>query len=264
VKSKKAKVKSKKASIGVLAVIPARYGSTRFPGKALADINGKPMIQHVWERSLKSKLIDRLIVATDDKRIFDAVESFGGEAVMTSKKHKSGTDRIGEIVRWRNSESATDGAKYEIIVNIQGDEPLIDHRNIDKAIKPLLTDKKLNVSTLCVRIRNQDEIDNPNVVKVVFDKNGYALYFSRYPIPYNRDRDQRIEYYKHIGLYVYRKNYLLRFIKLKQSRLEKSEKLEQLRILENGEKIRVVVTDVDSINIDTIEDLERIKNYKLI
>jgi 3-deoxy-manno-octulosonate cytidylyltransferase (CMP-KDO synthetase) len=127
-----------------------------------------------------------------------------------------------------------------------------------------LTDKKLNVSTLCVRIRNQDEIDNPNVVKVVFDKNGYALYFSRYPIPYNRDRDQRIEYYKHIGLYVYRKNYLLRFIKLKQSRLEKSEKLEQLRILENGEKIRVVVTDVDSINIDTIEDLERIKNYKLI
>ncbi|MGH2575972.1 MAG: 3-deoxy-manno-octulosonate cytidylyltransferase [Ignavibacteria bacterium] len=216
----------------------------------MININGKPMIHHVWERSLKSKLIDSLIVATDDKRIFDAVKRFGGDAVMTSKNHKSGTDRIGEIAKSRNC---------KIVVNIQGDEPFIDARNIDRAIKPFLSDKKISVSTLCCKIKNKDELNNPNVVKVIFDKNYNALYFSRYAVPYIRSKPDKQVFYKHIGLYAYRKNFLLKFIKLRQTKLEKTEKLEQLRILENGEKIKVVVTNIDSYSIDTKEDLKRLK-----
>ncbi len=234
----------------IIGVIPARYDSTRFPGKPLALINGKPMIQHVWENSSKSKLINELYVATDDKRIYDAVNSFWGNAVMTSKKHKSGSDRIGEVIKSKTC---------DIVVNIQGDEPFINPMNIDKAIMPLLKDKNINVSTLCTRIKQKDEIDNPNVVKAVLDKRGFALYFSRYAIPYNRDNTKNVTYYKHMGLYVYRKKYLLEFIKLKPSKLEEIEKLEQLRILENGERIKVEVTNVDSFTIDTKEDLGKIK-----
>jgi 3-deoxy-manno-octulosonate cytidylyltransferase (CMP-KDO synthetase) len=237
----------------IIGVIPARYGSTRFPGKAVAEINGKPMIQHVWENSSKSKLINELYVATDDKRIFDAVNGFWGRAVMTSKKHNSGSDRIGEVVK---------NIKCDIVVNIQGDEPFINPLNIDKAIKPLTTDKNIQVSTLCTRIKNKNEIDNPNVVKVVTDKNGSALYFSRHTIPYNRDNAKGINYYKHIGLYVYRKDYLMKFVKMNPSKLELTEKLEQLRILENGGKIRVVVTNIDSFTIDTIDDLKKINRFK--
>jgi 3-deoxy-manno-octulosonate cytidylyltransferase (CMP-KDO synthetase) len=232
----------------IIGVIPARFGSTRFPGKALADIGGKPMIQHVWESSSKSKLINELYVATDDKRIFDAVGMFWGKAVMTSPKHKSGSDRIGEVVK---------NIKCDIVVNIQGDEPFINPLNIDKAIKPLIQDSKIMVSTLCTQIKNKEEIDNPNVVKVVTDKNGFALYFSRHSIPYNRDNSKGVSYYKHIGLYVYRKDYLMKFIKMKPSKLELTEKLEQLRILENGERIKVVVTNIDSITVDTPEDLKK-------
>ncbi|MGA2668295.1 MAG: 3-deoxy-manno-octulosonate cytidylyltransferase [Ignavibacteria bacterium] len=234
----------------IIGIIPARYDSTRLPGKPLIKINGKPMIQHVWERSRRSKLIGRLFVATDDRRIYDAVREFGGKAVMTSKKRQSGTDRIGEAAK---------KLKCKIIVNIQGDEPLIDHRNIDRAIKPLLADKKLNVSTLGYEITNSDEIGNPNVVKVVFNKNYEALYFSRYPLPYNRDGSMKVKYYKHIGLYVYRRDYLLKLIRMKQSELEEAEKLEQLRILQNGEKIKVVLTDIDSHSIDTEEDLQELQ-----
>ena len=237
----------------IIGVIPARYGSTRFPGKALADIGGKPMIQRVWESSSKSKLINELYVATDDKRIFDAVGRFWGNAVMTSPKHKSGSDRIGEVVK---------NIKCDIVVNIQGDEPFINPLNIDKAIKPLMQDSKIMVSTLCTRIRKKDEIDNPNVVKVVTDKNGFALYFSRHTIPFNRDNAKGVIYYKHIGLYVYRKDYLMRFIKLKPSKLELAEKLEQLRILENGERIKVVLTNIDSVTVDTKEDLSKIRRFK--
>ncbi len=233
----------------IIGVIPARYGSTRFPGKALADIGGKPMIQHVWENSSKSKLINELYVATDDKRIFDAVNKFWGNAVMTSKKHKSGSDRIGEVIKNKNC---------DIVVNIQGDEPFINPMNIDKAIMPLIKDKNINVSTLCTKIKRKDEIDNPNVVKTVLDKKGFALYFSRYAVPFNRDNIKNITYYKHIGLYVYRKKYLLEFIKLKPSKLEEIEKLEQLRILENREKIKVVITNIDSVTVDTASDLKKI------
>jgi 3-deoxy-manno-octulosonate cytidylyltransferase (CMP-KDO synthetase) len=234
----------------IIGVIPARYGSTRFPGKALADIGGKPMIQRVWESASKSKLINELYTATDDKRIFDAVGKFWGKSVITSAKHKSGSDRIGEVVK---------NIKCDIVVNIQGDEPFINPLNIDKAIKPLMQDSKIMVSTLCTKIKNKEEIDNPNVVKVVTDKNGFALYFSRHAVPFNRDNTKGISYYKHIGLYVYRKEYLMKFIKMKPSKLELAEKLEQLRILEDGERIKVVVTNIDSVTVDTKEDLKKLK-----
>lgn len=247
---------SNKKSI-IVGVIPARYGSTRLPGKPLIEIHGKPMIQHVWERSLGSKYIDRLIVATDDKRIFNTVKKFGGEAVMTLRNHKSGTDRIGEAVK---------NIACDIVVNIQGDEPFIDPKNIDRAIEPLLKEKRLNVSTLCFKISDKKEIYDNNIVKVVFDKDYNCLYFSRCPIPYIRDEKSDAEYYKHIGLYVYREKFLMELIKMKQTKMEKAEKLEQLRILENGENIRVVVTKKDSISIDTKGDLEKMlkksrKNY---
>ena len=239
-----------KSKMKIIGVIPARYDSTRFPGKPLVNINGKPMIQHVWESTKKSKLINELYVATDDKRIFDAVTGFGGNAVMTSKKHKSGSDRIGEVLK---------NIECGIVVNIQGDEPFINPLNIDKSIKPLLQNKSIQVSTLCTPIKQEEDIYNPNVVKAVTDKNGFALYFSRFGIPFNRDMANNIIYYKHIGLYVYRKKYLLEFIKLKPSKLEKAEKLEQLRILESGTKIKVVITNVDSVTIDTKEDLKKIR-----
>lgn len=241
----------------IAGIIPARYASTRFPGKPLADINGKPMIQHVYENASKSKLLNEVIVATDDKRVFNTVEEFGGKAVMTSRRNKSGTDRIGEIARWRNSEINI----AEIIVNIQGDEPFINYKNIDKAIEPLIKDKSVNVSTLCYRINSKAEIQNPNIVKVVFNENNFALYFSRSVVPYNRDNSKNIRYFKHIGLYVYRKDYLLKLIKLKPTKLETAEKLEQLRILETGERIKVIETKIDSHSVDTREDLKKIKRH---
>lgn len=235
-----------------LGVIPARYGSTRFPGKALADIKGKPMIQWCYESSLKSKLIDKLIVATDDKRIFDVVKRFGGEAVMTSKKHRSGTDRIAEAAK---------KFKCNIVVNIQGDEPFIDYRIIDKAIGALRKDRTAQVSTAAKKIINKKEITNPNNVKVVFDNKFNALYFSRSMIPFERDGKGNVSYYKHYGLYVYRKDYLMKITKLPESPLEKIEKLEQLRVLENGGKIKIVLTNKDSVSIDTYEDLIKAVNY---
>jgi len=237
----------------VIGVIPARYASTRFPGKPLIIIDGKPMVQHVWGQVKKSKLIDKLIVATDDKRIFNVVKGFGGEVVMTSHKHISGTDRIGEAVK---------KLQCDIVVNIQGDEPFIDPKNIDKAVQPLIEDKSLNVSTLCCKIIDKKEIYSPDVVKVVFDKNGYAIYFSRYGIPFDRDKSGNITYYKHIGLYVYRKSYLEKLIKIKHTKLELAEKLEQLRILESGERIKVIKTKIDSTSIDTKEDLKKIIRRK--
>lgn len=237
----------------IAAVIPARYLSSRLPGKPLMQIKGKPMIQRVYEQSLKSKLINEVIVATDDKRIFNCVKDFGGNAVMTSSKHESGTDRICEAVKKINC---------GIVVNIQGDEPYIDPRNIDNAITPLLKDKKLNVSTLAVRINDIAELLDENKVKVVFDKNNFALYFSRSFIPYDMKHNpiQRWAlseniYYKHIGLYVFRKDYLMKFCKMKKSYLEKMEKLEQLRILENGDRVKVIITKKDSFSIDTKSDL---------
>lgn len=234
----------------VIGVIPARYKSTRLPGKPLLLIGGKPMIQQVFEHSKKSKYIRDVIVATDDRRIFECVKGLGGKVLMTSAKHKSGTDRICEAVKNINA---------DIIVNIQGDEPFIDSKNIDKAIEPLLKDKSINVSTLAIKIKNKNEISDPNKVKVVFDKNYFAMYFSRSVIPLSRDNADA-DYYKHIGLYVYRKSFLMKYKNLKQTSLEKAEKLEQLRILEHGEKIKVVITRKDSLSIDTREDYSMIKS----
>jgi 3-deoxy-manno-octulosonate cytidylyltransferase (CMP-KDO synthetase) len=210
------------------------------------------MIQQVYEHASKSKYLSKVIVATDDKRIFDCVNRFGGNVMMTSQKHKSGTDRICEVIK---------RIKANIVVNIQGDEPFIDCKNIDKAIEPLIRDKEINVSTLAIKIKDTKETSDPNKVKVVFNKDGYALYFSRSVIPFGRDKI-KADYYKHIGLYVYRVSFLKKYMNMKQTKLEKSEKLEQLRILEYGERINVILTDKDSFSIDTKEDYKKYKNYK--
>lgn len=240
----------------VTGIIPARYSSTRLPGKPLILIHGKPMIQRVYEQAQRSKLLDKVIVATDDTRIFDCVKDFGGEVMMTSEKHVSGTDRLAETARM---------IICDIVVNIQGDEPFIDPKNIDIAIEPLLKDRLLNVSTLAFKITDPLDLENENKVKVVLDKNNFALYFSRNYIPFDMEHNpakvwtlkDRV-FYKHIGLYVYRKSFLMRFAKMKKSYLEEVEKLEQLRILENGDKIKVVITKKDSVSVDTMEDIKLI------
>ena len=248
----------------VVAIIPARYASTRLNGKPLLNIAGKPMIQWVYERAKKAKLTNDVIAATDDKRVFDAVRYFGGKAVMTSPEHRTGTDRIAE---------AADGLNVDIIVNVQGDEPLIEPEMIDEAIRPLTNDSEIVVATLKTKIKDEKELNNPNVVKVVTDKNDFALYFSRLPVPYYRDEwkdlkhltvhGSRFTVFKHIGLYVYRKDFLLKFAKMKPTPLEEAEKLEQLRVLENGYKIKVVETEHDSIGVDTEEDLEKVRKIVL-
>lgn len=232
----------------IIGIIPARYGSTRLHAKPLANINGKPMVQHVFENASRSKLLSMIIVATDDKRIFETVMGFGGNAIMTSKSHKSGTDRVGEAAR---------KMKCEIAVNIQGDEPYVHPANIDRAIEPLLKDKAINVSTLCCRISDKKDISNPNIVKVVLDNDNFALYFSRSVIPHNRDGGN-VTYYKHLGLYVYRNSYLQKLVRLKPVKIEMAEKLEQLRVLVNGERIKVIETKIDSHSVDTKEDLKKI------
>jgi len=240
----------------IVGIIPARYSSSRLPGKPLLLIKGKPMIQNVYEQSEKSKFINKVIVATDDKRIFNCVKNFGGEVVMTSTKHQTGTDRIYEAIK---------NIKCDIVVNIQGDEPYIDPKNIDNAIKPLIAVKSINVSTLAIRIKDITDLLDENKVKVVLDKNNFALYFSRSFIPYDMKHNplqkwalKDNKYYKHIGLYVYRKEYLIKFNKTKKSYLENMEKLEQLRILENGDKIKVVITKKDSFSVDTKSDWDLI------
>lgn len=229
----------------VLGVVPARYQSSRFPGKALAALAGKPLLQHVWERASEARTLDQVLVATDDARIFDCARSFGADAVMTRADHPSGTDRVAE---------AAARTTAEVIVNIQGDEPLIDPAAIDAAASCLLDDPLLPMATLCKRIENPLEITNPNVVKVVMGLDGNAIYFSRNPIPY--DRAGGAVYRKHIGLYVYRRGFLLGYSSLPVGPLEKVECLEQMRALENGWRIRVVETTYESLGVDTPEDLE--------
>jgi 3-deoxy-manno-octulosonate cytidylyltransferase (CMP-KDO synthetase) len=240
----------------ITAVIPARYASTRFPGKALAEIDGRPMIQHVYERTAQSRLVTRTIVATDDRRIADAVHQIGGEAIMTSVSHETGTDRLAEVAA---------GLDAGIIVNVQGDEPLIDPAMIDLAIQPFLEEPGLRMGTLKTRIKCLHDFLSPNVVKVVTDSLGNALYFSRSPLPFFRDRwkdlkdesfcSGKLLCYKHVGLYVYRRDFLLSYASMPPTFLEISEKLEQLRALENGVPIRVVETEFESIGVDTPDDL---------
>lgn len=236
----------------VIGVIPARYQSTRFPGKVLAEISGKPMIQRVYEQTIKSKLIDSVLVAVDDQRIYNCVKGFGGKVVMTASHHQSGTDRIAEAVE------KTDA---DIVVNIQGDQPIIDPLMIDEAVQPLLDDPTLEMSTLKIKIPKEDYHD-PGIVKVVTDEHGFALYFSRSLIPYPAN-DLPFEVYEHVGLYVYQKDFLLKISRTPQSYLEKIEKLEQLRVLENGYKIFVVETNskrVAGMSVDTPEDLAKLVN----
>ncbi len=242
----------------ITAVIPARYASTRFPGKALAEIDGRPMIQHVYERTAKSQLISRVIVATDDRRIADAITVIGGEAIMTSTDHETGTDRLAEVAASLDA---------DIIVNVQGDEPLIDPAMIDQAIQPFLEESGLLMGTVKTRIKCLHDFLSPNVVKVVTDNRGDALYFSRSPLPFFRDKwkdlkDEsfccgRLLCYKHVGMYVYRRDFLLKFAAMPPTFLEISEKLEQLRAIENGIKIRVVETEFESIGVDTPDDLHK-------
>ncbi|OGF47156.1 MAG: 3-deoxy-manno-octulosonate cytidylyltransferase [Candidatus Firestonebacteria bacterium RIFOXYC2_FULL_39_67] len=233
----------------IIGVIPARLGSTRFPEKVIADIMGKPMIWWVWKQAKKAKLISEFFIATDDKRIYDIVKSFGGNPLMTSKKHKSGTDRIAEAVK---------NIKADIVVNIQGDEPLIRPDMLDKAVEPLIMDKKLVMSTLVCKVSDKKLMLDPNIVKVTVDKDGYALYFSRSAIP-SQARAESFEYFlKHIGVYVYRKDFLLKYVQMKQSSLEKTEKLEQLRVLENGYKIKTIQTKFDTVPVDTEADLKKV------
>ncbi len=239
----------------ITGIIPARYKSTRFPGKPLAQILGKPLIQIVYENAKKSKFINELIIATDDERIYDVAKKFNADVVMTPSEIPTGTDRVAFVAKEINT---------DIVVNIQGDEPLLTADMIDSAIAPFFTEEKIDISTLAVKIKSEDDLFNPNVVKVVFDKNNFALYFSRSPIPFCRDATtkeewlKRGEYYKHIGIYVYSKASLLKFVNLPHSKLEEFEKLEQLRALENGMKIKVVVTEKDTIGVDTPNDLEKV------
>ncbi len=235
--------------MNVTAIIPARYSSVRFEGKPLAQIKGIPMIQHVYERVMKCPMVERTLVATDDERIYNTVKDFHGEAIMTSTHHQTGTDRLAEVAAKIDA---------DIIVNVQGDEPLIDYEMISQAIAPILKFPDLPMSTLKVEINDEKEIQNSNVVKVVTDLEGYAIYFSRFPVPFLRDSGDNA-YFKHIGLYVYRKGFLLRFTDLPQGPLEQAEGLEQLRALEHGYKIKVELTTYDTIGVDTRDDLKRVE-----
>jgi len=251
----------------VITIIPARYASVRLPGKMLLEIAGKPVVLHTLGQAKKARTVSRVIVATDDVRIYDVVRAAGGEAVMTSAEHRSGSDRLAEV-----AETLPVGS---IVVNVQGDEPVISPETIDKAVEALINDPGADIATTCGPIESLWALLNGNNVKVVVGDQGYALHFSRSPMPWPReaslryggDPNQAIEeepellsnFRKHTGLYVYRREYLLKFTKMPQTRLEKFEMLEQLRALENGARIRVVDTLETSIGVDTPEDYERVK-----
>lgn len=246
-------------NVEVVAIIPARYESNRFRGKPLAEIAGKPMIQHVVERAKNVKLLSRVIVATDDMRIADCVESFGGDYVLTRSDHVSGSDRLAEAAELVGI------SEHDVVVNIQGDQPLFPSEVVEQVARPLLDDPALPMSTLIYKIKRKEEIHDPNHVKTVFDRDDYALYFSRSPIPFQRNPDDDIAptYYKHLGFYAYRKGFLLTFVALPEGEWERFEKLEQLRALEYGYKIKVTLTEHDSIEVDTPEDLKRVEEYLL-
>jgi 3-deoxy-manno-octulosonate cytidylyltransferase (CMP-KDO synthetase) len=236
----------------VIGVIPARYASSRLDGKPLATIGGWPMIEHVWRRASRSKLLSDLVVATDDERIFRAVESFGGRAAMTSPEHPSGTDRVAEVAALSDA---------DVVVNIQGDEPFLSPLVLDQLVAPFGADGFIEMTTLARRIEDAEALDDPNVVKVVFDRRGDALYFSRSLVPYPR-RPEEHAAYEHIGLYGFRRSFLLEYARMAPTPLERAEALEQLRALENGRKIRVVVTgDHLGLSVDTPEDLRRAEEF---
>jgi len=236
----------------IWAVIPARYASVRMPGKPLAMIAGKPMIQHVWERARQATRITKVVVATEDERILKAVQGFGGEAVMTRADHRTGTDRIAEVAV---------GAHADIFLNVQGDEPLVTPSAIDELAEAIATDDEVQLATLAVPMKNPKDIMDPNIVKVVLDFNSDALYFSRAPIPWVRDTANAVHamHLKHLGLYAYRREALIDYQTLPPGDLERVEQLEQLRWLENGYKMRVAETEHDSVSVDVPDDVARVE-----
>ncbi len=237
------------------AIIPSRFGSARFRGKPLAQISGKPMIQRVYEQACKAKNISRVVIATDDKKIFDAVKNFGGEVVMTSTELRSGTDRVAEAA------NILDLNSDEIVVNIQGDQPVFNSVVLDELISPFKDNNDIIMATLAYKIINKEEITNPKDVKIIFDQNNFAIYFSRAQIPYLRDNDVIPDYYKHLGFYAYKKSFLDKVANLDSGQYENIEKLEQLRVLEAGFKIKVSVTEYDAPGVDIPEDIEKIEQY---
>lgn len=240
--------------MNTLCVIPARYASTRLPGKPLADIAGKPMISRVFDRASKAKLVTGVIAAVDDERVYEAVVKNGGTAMMTRKDHATGTDRLAEV--------AAAHPEAELIINVQGDEPLIDPEIIDALAAAFDGDKELQMATVKSPMHDKEEMTNPNNVKVVTDKNGYALYFSRSLMPYPRE-DTGVTVYKHIGIYAYKRDFLLNYAKMEPTPLEKTESLEQLRALENGFRIKVIETEQTFVGVDTAEDLAKVNEiYK--
>jgi len=239
--------------MNAVAIIPARYASTRFPGKPLAPILGIPMIEHVYRNVSKSKAIREVWVATDDPRIEEAVLGFGGKCIMTSKEHQTGSDRLAEAVKKLDA---------DLVINVQGDEPLIRGEVLDSLVDLFLQDDTLQMATLKSKIQDEEEFRNPNVVKVITNKFNEAIYFSRSPIPYNRDGRQ-VDYFKHIGVYAYTKKFLLEYVTLPQTELELAESLEQLRALENGAKIKVIETDMKLIGVDTPQDIQKVEEHLL-
>jgi len=240
--------------MSVVAIIPARYGSTRFPGKPLARIGARPMIQHVYESTSAADFVDRTVVATDDPRILEAVRAFGGDAVMTSEDHLSGTDRLAEVAA---------GLRAEWIVNVQGDLPFIRAETIRSCVECLVRDPAVPMATARTPITSEDELLNPNVVKVVTDREGFACYFSRAPIPFHRERpaDPAQWGHRHLGIYVYRRDFLLRIAAMPAVALELTEGLEQLRALHHGFRIRVADVEEAGVEVDTPEDLKRAEDY---
>ena len=232
-----------------LGVIPARYESSRLPKKPLKDICGYPMIEWVYKRALKSNL-DKVIVATDSKEVYEAVKKFGGDVILTREDHLNGTSRIAEVC-----EKITD---FDVIINIQGDEPLIEKDMINSLIDSFKVERNLKMSTLKHKLHSWEDIENPNFVKVVTDKNDYAIYFSRSVIPYPRNKNMG-NYFKHVGIYGYKRDFVLDYFKMESTPLENSESLEQLRVLENGYKIKVLETNFEVIGVDTQEELEKVR-----
>lgn len=237
----------------IVVIIPSRYDSSRFEGKPLADIAGKPMIQHVYESASRAERISDVVVATDHQRIFDAVQGFGGHAMMTSTEHRSGSDRVAEAA------DKLGLAPEDIAINVQGDQPLVQPDCFDAVVEPLMNDPQIGMSTLAFQITDQQEYTNPKDCKVVMDQQSFALYFSRAPIPLARDGGEAFPIYKHLGVYAYTRQFLDTFNRLPRGRLEQIEKLEQLRALEYGHRIKVVVTPFDSPEVDLPEDISRIE-----
>jgi len=240
------------AEMQVVVVIPARYGSTRLPGKPLVSLAGKPMIQHVYERAKRAQTVHRVVVATDDARVLEAVRGFGGEAAMTRADHRTGTERVAEVAAHEAG---------DVFVNVQGDEPLIDPVAIDTAVGALLEEPAAQVGTVATPVRHAGDIMDPNVVKVVMDFDNNALYFSRAPIPWVRDTQSKVhvQYWKHLGLYVFQRDALLEYPTLPLGELERAEQLEQLRWMENGWKIRVAEVAHDAVSVDVPEDVARVE-----